>query len=131
VGLAHRPGSGGARPARLSVATAAAYTALALVSADWPTWTIALLGLGLGVATAAWNGLCLAELAALSPPGQVSALTAGAMVCIYCGGLVGPAGFGALLAATGGYVAGFAVLAALALGSGAVLVLTHRRWQFR
>ena len=47
------------------------------------------------------------------------------LVCIYCGGLVGPAAFAALVAATGGYAAGFAAVAALALGSGAALVLAH------
>jgi predicted MFS family arabinose efflux permease len=109
----------------LSSITAMAYTALLLVSADPPTWAVALVGLGLGATVVAWNGVGLAELAALSPPGQVAAVTAGAMVCIYCGGLVGPAGFAALLAATGGYEAGFAVLAALALGSGAMLDLAH------
>ena len=109
----------------LGAASAAFFAALPLVSAGWPTWGVALLGLGLGATTAAWNGVCLAELAALSPPGQVPAVTAGAMVCIYCGGLVGPAAFAALVAATGGYAAGFASVAALALGSGAALVLAH------
>jgi hypothetical protein len=69
----------------------------------------------LGFAAFGWNGLCLAEIARLAPPGGVAAATAGTMLAIYAGASLGPAVFGVSLGISDGPAAGCMLLAIVAL----------------
>ncbi|WP_439594516.1 MFS transporter [Falsiroseomonas sp.] len=80
-----------------------------------PVWLVWLVSGVFGFAAFGWNGICLAETARLAGPGKVAAATSGVMMMIYIGACLGPALFGALLSGTGGPVAGFLMLAGLAL----------------
>ncbi len=85
-------------------------------------------GIGIAFATmsASWNGVYLAEVARQAPDGQVAPVTACGMICLWCGSLLGPSLFSALIALTGGTSAGYLVVAACTAASGANLLL--RRW---
>ena len=48
------------------------------------------------------------------------------MICLWCGSLLGPSIFSALIALTGDTDAGYLVVAACTLGSGANLLLRRR-----
>jgi MFS family permease len=104
--------------AGLGIAMAAAcLSGLALGPATPPVLVHLVAGV-FGFAAFGWNGICLAETARLAPPGQVAAATSGTMTMIYGGACLGPALFGAALAAGGpeaGAAWGLAILAAFAL----------------
>ena len=85
-----------------------------LASPDWPlVATYAVVAL-FGATAIGWNGVMLAEVARLSPPGEAGAVT-GATGFITFGGVVaGPTLFGALATVTGNTRSGFAACAVLA-----------------
>ncbi|MBU8542885.1 MULTISPECIES: MFS transporter [Roseomonadaceae] len=99
----------------LGVAIALACLACTGLGPATPVWLVWLVAGLFGFAAFGWNGICLAETARLAAPGRVAAATSGIMMMIYAGACLGPALFGTLLAATGGPVAGFLLLAGLAL----------------
>ena len=78
------------------------------------TWIVGVCVL-YGASAIGWNGVYLAEVARLSPPGMVGLLTGGSLLFTFSGALLGPPLFGAILGATGNYAAGFWVFAVLPL----------------
>ena len=96
------------------------------VSIAWPVPLIGLIGIAFATMSASWNGVYLAEVARQAPDGQVAPVTACGMICLWCGSLLGPSIFSALIALTGGTDAGYLVVAACTLGSGANLLLRRR-----
>ncbi|MGX9961702.1 MFS transporter [Roseomonas sp. F4] len=99
----------------LGVVIALACLACTGLGPTTPVWLVWLVAGLFGFAAFGWNGICLAETARLAAPGRVAAATSGIMMMIYCGACLGPAVFGTLLSATGSPVAGFLLLAGLAL----------------
>ncbi|NKC32035.1 MFS transporter [Falsiroseomonas selenitidurans] len=99
----------------LGVVMAAACLAGMGLGPGTPSWLALLVAGVLGFAAFGWNGICLAETARLAPPGRVAAATSGTMMMVYAGACLGPALFGAALAATGGPVAGLVLLALFGL----------------
>lgn len=99
----------------LGVAIALACLACTGLGPTTPAWLVWLVAGLFGFAAFGWNGICLAETARLAAPGRVAAATSGIMMMIYAGACLGPALFGTLLSTTGGPVAGFLLLAGLAL----------------
>ena len=97
-----------------------------LFSAAWPP--VALIGVCVffGMTAIGWNGVQLSEIARAAPSGQEGSVTGGAGFVTFGGVLVGPPTFALISALTGGYRAGFAIFGALALASGARLVVRHR-----
>jgi MFS family permease len=69
----------------------------------------------------------LAEVARRAPPGQASLATGGTLAFTFMGGLVGPSVFGGLSSWFGAYRAGYLVLMAIAMTSGALLVWNQQR----
>ena len=69
-----------------------------------------------GATTLGWNGVYIAELARVAPPGKVAMATGASLACAYLGAVVVPPLFALVLALTQSYVIGFTLLAALAVG---------------
>jgi hypothetical protein len=78
-----------------------------------------------GATTIAWNGVFLAQIAALAPPGGVADATGGATFCLFAGVVALPGLFTLLLALTGSYALGFNAAAALTLVGGIWMLLPH------
>lgn len=110
------------------MAACAALMAALGAGAPWPVAGIVALVLVYGATAIGWNGVFLAEVAHLAPPGQAGAATGGALFITYAGVVAGPALFGVLAGLPGGYALAFGVMAA---GSalGGLLVLAARRSQ--
>jgi len=81
--------------------------ALASAGPDWPGLLVILAGMVMGLTAVGWNGVMLAEAARLAPPGQVGSATAALSFAFGATMLVAPPAFSGLIAATGGYAAGF------------------------
>ena len=71
-----------------------------------------------GASAIGWNGVYLAEVARLAPPGKVGMLTGGSLLFTFTGAVTGPPLFGAILGASGSYALGFGVFAILPLVAG-------------
>ncbi|MCP8937867.1 MFS transporter [Alsobacter sp. SYSU M60028] len=120
----------GAGLATLAVsALSGAITTAAFVSSgpDWSFGAFALLAGIAGVTVSSWNGVHLAEVARLSPHGHVSEATAGATLVTFFGYVIGPAGFGAVVALSNSYALAFGLVAAICLASAVALVPELRR----
>ncbi|GIK82480.1 MAG: MFS transporter [Alphaproteobacteria bacterium] len=62
----------------------------------------------MGATVSGWNGVMMAELARLSPPGLVASVSASAVTCIYLGYMTGPVVTSGLVGLSGSYLLGFA-----------------------
>ena len=93
---------------------------------DWPTAAIVAVLVVFGISAIGWNGVFLAEVARLCPPGQVGAATGGALFFTFGGVAVGPALFSALVPWLGGYAVTFPAIGIFAL-VGTVLIGRARR----
>ena len=94
------------------------------MTAQWPRALTVLLFMAFGASAIGWNGLFLAEVARLSPPGKVSVATSGAMVWNFAGILIGPAMFALIYRLSGSYATTFGVLSLFAVGGFGSLLLT-------
>ncbi|WP_299365751.1 hypothetical protein, partial [uncultured Paracoccus sp.] len=54
----------------LSIVMAACMGGMALTGPDWALWIVILVAVGSGATAIGWNGVFLAEVARLSPPGM-------------------------------------------------------------
>lgn len=123
--VADRVGDGLALLAVLGGISAACASAVALWGTSWPVGAVEGLFVVFGLVAIGWNGVYLAEVARMSPPGQVGAATGGSLSVTFAGVLVGPALFAAAYGPIGSYTVTFA-LPALAAVAGAWLVLSAR-----
>jgi len=87
-----------------TIATALLPTGAALV-------VVLVLMTAFGASGTGWNGVYLAEVSRLVPPGQASAATGGALAITFFGVVLGPVLFAALSGAFGSYRAGYLALA--------------------
>lgn len=106
----------------LGVMMAVCGAVMALVGPSWPLAAIFALAACYGATAISWNGVQLAELSRLAPPGQAVMATGGSLFFTFTGVMLGPTLFGAWVTATGSYSAGFFALAALGLVGAALLV---------
>ncbi|HTZ76861.1 MAG TPA: MFS transporter [Stellaceae bacterium] len=104
--------------ALLGVGMAAASVATALISDRWPATAIFLVATMLGTTGISWNGVYLAEVARLAPPGAAGSATGGALSITFFGIVLGPALFGLVVSLSDSYALAFALLAAGALIGG-------------
>ncbi len=79
-----------------------------------------------GASAVGWNGVFLAEVARIAPPGKVGMVTGGVMLFNFSGAVLGPPVFGAILGFTGSYALGFLFIALLPLVWGLRLALGPR-----
>ena len=94
------------------------------VTPGWPYALIVALASIFGAATLGWNGVYIAELARVAPPGKVAMATGASLFCAYFGAVTAPPVFAWVLS-LGGYTAGYLMLAALAVAG--VASLLYRR----
>ena len=81
----------------------------------------------IGATVSGWNGVMMAELARLSPPGLVASVSASAVTCIYLGYMIGPVLTSGLVGLSGSYLLGFAPVMIALLAASAVSAGRHSR----
>lgn len=99
----------------------------ALIGPGWPLLVVGLVALTAGATAIGWNGVYLAEVARLAPPGQAGKVTGGTLFFTYFGVVTGPPCFAAILTASGGFSASFLAIGVVILAVGAFLGLTRPR----
>ena len=109
----------------LGIVMAVASMMLASFGAGTPLWLLYAVAVLFGCSAIGWNGVMLAELARISPPGMAGVVTGGSIFITFGGVVISPALFSGLLAMGLGYGAGFTMLAALSV-AGAILGWRHR-----
>ena len=105
----------------------ASILALALLPAEAGFWPLALICVLTGFFGASWNGISLAEVARLAPPGKVADATAGSTIFIFLGYVAGPSIFATLVSLTGSWVLPQILVAVQLLLVSALIGLTLRR----
>lgn len=100
---------------------AGAGVVMALIVPQWPTVAIFAVAVLYGATAVGWNGVMLAELSRLAPPGQAVMATGGSLFFTFGGVMAGPALFGAWVSSTGDYPSGFLILAVLGVIGAATL----------
>ena len=100
--------------ALLGYAIAMTGAGLALVGTDWPLIAVFATAAALGAVALGWNGVFLAEIARVAPPGFAGMATGGALAFTFLGALAGPPLFGAVVDLTGSYRMAFLIAAACA-----------------
>jgi MFS family permease len=123
--LADRVGSAMRMLSWLAAGSTAAVLLVAATAPGWPWWAV-LSSAGIaGLAATSWNGVYLAELAHVAPPGKIGEATAGASLLTFVGYVLGSAAFAIIVDQTESYRIAFG-LAAL-LPASAVIVLRQAR----
>lgn len=75
----------------LTILAAMASLLTATLTGAWPLALIYLVGIAYGASAAGWNGVLMAEIARLSPPGSISRVTGGSSFFIFASIVIGPA----------------------------------------
>jgi MFS family permease len=115
--MADRMGSGILTLKLVAVASAITSVALALTTPEWSLASLTVLAAVGGVTVSSWNGVQIAEVARLAPPGLIADTTAGSTILIFLGYVVGPAAFAALVALTGRFDLAFHAVAFVTLAA--------------
>ena len=89
---------------------------------DWPRALLFAYAIVFGATAVGWNGVWLAEIARLAPPGRTSQATGGCLFFTFLGVVVTPPAFNAVYAAAASYPVAYAVFSAPALAVGAWLL---------
>ena len=106
--------------------SALATLAFGAMTAATPAWAITAAAMVFGVSAVGWNGVYMAEIARLAPPGRAGAATGFAAVLGFGGVVIGPAAFVQLHGALGGYGPAFLTLAVPAVIGGALALASGR-----
>jgi MFS family permease len=109
--ISDRMGSGIFTLRVVAVTSAASSVILCLTTPEWSLLSLAVLAAIGGVTVSSWNGVQLAEVARLAPPGQIADSAAGATILIFIGYVVGPSAFAGLVAITGRFDIAFLAVA--------------------
>jgi predicted MFS family arabinose efflux permease len=100
--------------------------AVAVFNADWPLPAVILASAMFGASAVGRNGVFLAEVARLAPPGQVGAVTGGTQFFTFIGALTAPPLFGLMAGLVGGYGKAY-FLSCLLPGLAGVYLLARAR----
>jgi len=118
------------RPMRLlgllALAMGAAAVATGRFTPQWPLAVVALACAAFGATAIGWNGVYLAQVARLAPPGKAGDATGGSLVFTYAGVLFGPPAFTFLVGGGVSYASAFVVLAVPAVACGLWLIWRDR-----
>jgi len=125
--VADRTGNALANLVAQGFAAGGAVLALALLPDDSGFWPLALICVLTGFFGASWNGISLAEVARLAPPGTVADATAGSTIFIFLGYVAGPSIFATLVSLTGSWALPQILTAAQLLLVSALVGLTLRK----
>jgi len=96
-------------------------------SAHWPLSAVILVSALFGASAVGWNGVYLAEVARLAPPGQVGAVTGGTQFFTFIGAFAAPPLFGFVVGLAGTYGKAYLVFCLLPALVGLRLLLSARR----
>jgi hypothetical protein len=99
---------------------------MALADARWPHALIVVLVAAFGATAIGWNGVQLAEVARLAPPGSAGKVTGASGFVTFSGVVIGPPSFALLATLTGSYRVAFAAFAALSIAAALGLVAGRR-----
>lgn len=99
----------------LGVTMAACAVLTGILTATWSYGFILLLMTIFGASAIGWNGVYMAEVARVSPPGMIASTTGASLFFTYLGGIVCPSGFAFVIMATKSYQYGFIIFGLLAL----------------
>ncbi|MBI3454067.1 MAG: MFS transporter [Rhodospirillales bacterium] len=91
--------------------------ATGLFTGAWPFIAVLAVCVAFGGTAVAWNGVYLAQVARLSPPGRAGEVTGGTSFFTFGGVVFAPSAFSAILAATGSYFIGFTAMAVMTLAA--------------
>jgi MFS family permease len=125
--IADRVGSGIAILTVLAAGSIATPLVTASINSSWPFWAILSVAVGSGFAATSWNGIYMAEVARMAPPGKIGDATSGSTFLTFIGYVLGPVAFATVVEQTGSYRIAFVLAAALPLS--AVLLLRAPRRQ--
>jgi MFS family permease len=95
----------------MAIAMGAAAVAAGCFTAQWPLALIALVSVAFGGTAIGWNGVYLAQVARLAPPGKAGDATGGALAFTYAGVLFGPPIFTLLVGWGTGYGVAYMLVA--------------------
>lgn len=95
----------------LGMAMAAISVLLGLVTAAWPFLVVAAVAVALAGTAVSWHGVLLSEVARLSPPGMVGAMTGGVIACGSVTSIVYPLLMWGIIAVTDSYALCFWIAA--------------------
>ena len=102
----------------LGVTMALSAFVVASINSNWPGFLLYVAALFYGATAVGWNGVYLAEVARIAPPGRAGAATGASLAVTYLGVVVLPLVFWAVHAASGGYAVSFVVAGSLTLWRG-------------
>lgn len=105
--------------ALLGIAMGIACMALGLITEDWQKSAVCLVAFIYGLTGIGYQGVLLAEIARVSPPGLAGVITGGAVCFAYAGMILMPAAFGLILEVFNSYRLGFVILGAIPIVVGA------------
>ena len=104
----------------LGVVMAVCAALVTLIDGSWPMGVIYVLSFLFGASAVGWNGVYLAEVAQIAPPGQAGSATGASLAMTYSGVVVLPSVFWISHAIADSYVPGFLIVGAIALWRGIV-----------
>ena len=88
---------------------------LALAGPDWPFWAIVLIALVSGIGVNGWNGVNISEVTTAAPRHLIGEASAGGVVIVMCGHIIGPSAFAFLLSLTDRFDLAFIAAGAVSL----------------
>ena len=100
--------------------------AVANLQPDTPPILVAIVLCSLGLVAIGWNGVYLAEISRLSPPGDIARCSGGALFITFAGVLAGPGAFTALHLLTHSYSQTFLLIGVSSLTGIALLIAAMR-----
>jgi predicted MFS family arabinose efflux permease len=111
------------RPALTLIGVVAGLCGLTMAFATpaWPHWVVLPVAALFGATAIGWNGVQLSEIARLAPSGSTAAITGASGFITFAGVVAGPPLFAALTALTGGYRAGYVLMAVISLTAAGLL----------
>ena len=102
-----------------------------LLTPAWPRPALWLLAVVFGATATGWNGVYLAEVARLAPPGMAGVLTGGTLFFTFCGAFAGPSVFAAVASASGRVGDGYLAMGSVLVALGLLLSWRHARTMAR
>jgi MFS family permease len=95
--------------------------AMAFATPEWPVWIVLAIAALFGGTAIGWNGVQLSEIARHAPPGSTAAVTGASGFITFAGVVAGPPLFALLTSITGGYQAGYLLMASISLAAACTL----------
>jgi len=94
----------------VGIATAIFSLSMVAITPQWPLIAITVLCALFGIVSIAWNGVFIAETAALAPAGRIGHYTGGVQVFISLGAMLGPGLYALIVTFSDSYALAFALL---------------------